>query len=160
FDRGPCRSRAGAARARRRRADRRGMLSAACRGRSQRLGAHSARARRLPARRHGRYARPAMSRSPNRPIAATRDPLLDAVRGAGRTEHFLEVAPAEEARARFPRHLDLAPLPGERVPLADALGRVLGADVAAAVDAPPFDRANVDGFAVHAADTTGASDAA
>src|SRR5438132_4738297 len=101
-----------------------------------------------------------MSRSPQRPIAATRDPLLDAVRAAARQEQFLEVVSAEEAQARFARHLDLAPLPAERVPLADALGRVLAGDVAAAVDAPPFDRANVDGFAVRAADTTGASDAA
>ena len=31
-------------------------------------------------------------------------------------------------------------------------------DVVAAVDAPPFDRSNVDGFAVRAADTVGASD--
>ena len=40
----------------------------------------------------------------------------------------------------------------------DALGRVLAHDVVAAVDAPPFDRSNVDGFAVRAADTVGASD--
>jgi putative molybdopterin biosynthesis protein len=46
------------------------------------------------------------------------------------------------------------------VPLAAALSRVLAADVVAAVDAPPFDRSNVDGFAVRAADTVGASDAA
>src|SRR5262249_47178013 len=62
--------------------------------------------------------------------------------------------------ARFHRHLDLAPLPAETVALAAALGRVLAHDVAAEVDAPPFDRANVDGFAVRAADTNGASDAA
>jgi putative molybdopterin biosynthesis protein len=36
--------------------------------------------------------------------------------------------------------------------------RVLAHDVVAAVDAPPFDRSNVDGFAVRAADTVGASD--
>jgi putative molybdopterin biosynthesis protein len=95
-----------------------------------------------------------------RPIPATRDPLLDAVRAAARQEQFLEVVSAEEAQARFACHLDLTPLPGESVALADALGRVLGADVAAAVDAPPFDRANVDGFAVRAADTAGARDAA
>jgi putative molybdopterin biosynthesis protein len=35
---------------------------------------------------------------------------------------------------------------------------VLAHDVIAAVDAPPFDRSNVDGFAVRAADTVGASD--
>jgi len=100
-----------------------------------------------------------MSRSPQRPLA-TRDSLLDAVRGAARQEQFLEVVSAEEAQARFARHLDLAPLAGESVPLAQALGRVLAGDVPAGVDAPPFDRANVDGFAVRAADTTGASDAA
>jgi len=85
--------------------------------------------------------------------------LLDAVRAAARQEQFLEVVSAEEAKARFTRHLDLTPLAGERVALADALGRVLAHDVAAPIDVPPFDRANVDGFALRAADTTGASDA-
>src|SRR5262245_27455425 len=85
--------------------------------------------------------------------------LLDAVRRAARQEQFLEVVSAEEARARFERHLDLAPLAGEIVPLAAALGRVLSGDMVAASDVPPFDRANVDGFAVAAADTVGASDA-
>ena len=37
--------------------------------------------------------------------------------------------------------------------------RVLAHDVVAAVDAPPFDRSNVDGFALRAADTVGAGDA-
>jgi putative molybdopterin biosynthesis protein len=46
------------------------------------------------------------------------------------------------------------------LPLNAALARVLADDVVAPVDAPPFDRANVDGFAVRAADTAGASDAA
>jgi putative molybdopterin biosynthesis protein len=92
-----------------------------------------------------------------RPIPAGPDPLLEAVRAAARQEQFLEVISAEEAQARFARHLDLAPLPAESVALASALGRVLAADVAAAVDAPPFDRANVDGFAVRAADTAGAN---
>ena len=41
----------------------------------------------------------------------------------------------------------------------DALGRVLAHDVAAPIDVPPFDRSNVDGFALRAADTVGASDA-
>lgn len=85
--------------------------------------------------------------------------LADAVRRAARQEQFLEVVSAEEARARFERHLDLTPLPGEAVPLAAALGRVLAGDVLAPNDVPPFDRAGVDGFAVAAADTAGASDA-
>jgi putative molybdopterin biosynthesis protein len=86
--------------------------------------------------------------------------LLARVRQAARQEQFLDVVSAEEARARFERHLDLSPLPAERVPLADALTRVLAHDVVAAVDAPPFDRSNVDGFALRAADTVGAGDAA
>jgi putative molybdopterin biosynthesis protein len=84
--------------------------------------------------------------------------LLARVRAAARQEQFLEVVSAEEARARFQKHLDLSPLPGERVPLADALTRVLARDVVAAVDAPPFDRSNIDGFALRAADIVGASD--
>ena len=43
-----------------------------------------------------------------------------------------------------------------RVGLPDAAGRVLAADVAAARDVPPFDRAAMDGYAVAAADTSGA----
>ena len=86
--------------------------------------------------------------------------LLARVRAAARQEQFLDVVSAEEARARFEKHLDLSPLPGERVTLADALTRVLAHDVVAAVDAPPFDRSNVDGFALRAVDTVGAGDGA
>jgi putative molybdopterin biosynthesis protein len=86
--------------------------------------------------------------------------LLDAVRAAARQEQFLEVVSAEDARARFEKHLDLSPLGAETVSLADALGRVLVHDVAAPIDVPPFDRSNVDGFALRAADTVGATDAA
>ena len=84
--------------------------------------------------------------------------LLARVRAAARQEQFLEVVAAEEARARFEKHLDLKPLAGETVPLAAALTRVLAHDVVAAVDAPPFDRSNVDGFALRAADSAGAGD--
>jgi putative molybdopterin biosynthesis protein len=84
--------------------------------------------------------------------------LLDAVRAAARQEQFLEVVSPEEAKSRFERHLDLRPLGSEKVALADALGRVLAHDIAAPIDTPPFDRSNVDGFAVSAADTVGASD--
>ncbi len=84
--------------------------------------------------------------------------LIARVRAAARQEQFLEVVSAEDARARFERNLDLTPLPAETVTLADAHTRVLARDVVAAVDAPPFDRSNVDGFAVRAADTVGASE--
>jgi putative molybdopterin biosynthesis protein len=84
--------------------------------------------------------------------------LVARVRAAARQEQFLEVVSAEVARVRFERHLDLTPLPAEAVTLADACTRVLAHDVIAVVDVPPFDRSNVDGFAVRAADTVGASD--
>ncbi len=84
--------------------------------------------------------------------------LLAAIRRAARQEQFLDVVSAEEARARFERHLDLSPLPAEPVPLLSSLGRVLAGDIVAPVDAPPFDRAGVDGFALRAADTVGASE--
>jgi len=45
----------------------------------------------------------------------------------------------------------------ERVPLLDANGRVSGADVQSTRDVPPFSRAGMDGFAVIADDTFGAS---
>jgi len=92
----------------------------------------------------------------SRPGAA----ILDAVRRAARQEQFLEVVSAEEARRRFDACIDRSPLPAESVPLAAVLGRVLAADAIAPVDAPPFDRSNVDGFAVRASDTVGASDGA
>ena len=44
--------------------------------------------------------------------------------------------------------------------LADALGRVFASDVTSPIDVPPFDRSGVDGFAVRASDTIGASDGA
>ena len=84
--------------------------------------------------------------------------LVARVRAAARQEQFLEVVSAEEARRRFEIHVDLTPLPAESVTLAQSRMRVLAHDVIAAVDAPPFDRSNVDGFAVRAADTVGASD--
>src|SRR5665213_312768 len=86
--------------------------------------------------------------------------LIARVRVAARQEQFLDVVSADEARARFEEHLDLTPLSGETVPLAAALTRVLANGTIAPVDAPPFDRSNVDGFALRAADTLGAGQAA
>jgi len=86
--------------------------------------------------------------------------LIDAVRQAARQEQFLDVVSPEIARERFHRHLKLSPLAAASVPLAEALQRVLAHDLTAPVDAPPFDRSAVDGFALRAADTTAASEAA
>jgi molybdopterin molybdotransferase len=45
----------------------------------------------------------------------------------------------------------------ERLPIAEAVGRVLASEVKARTDAPPFDRAVADGYAVDAEATLGAS---
>ncbi|HLJ95904.1 MAG TPA: molybdopterin biosynthesis protein [Gemmataceae bacterium] len=73
-------------------------------------------------------------------------------------DQFLEVIDRDEAERRFRAVLDLRPLEAEEVPLAEALNRVLAGDVMAPVDVPSFDRSNVDGFAVRAEDTFGASE--
>ncbi|MCB9754630.1 MAG: molybdopterin biosynthesis protein [Myxococcales bacterium] len=71
---------------------------------------------------------------------------------------FLEVVDPEVARARWHAALRLAPLGSEDVPLAALRGRVLAEAVAAPHDVPGFDRSNVDGYAVVARDTYGASE--
>jgi molybdopterin molybdotransferase len=55
-----------------------------------------------------------------------------------------------EALARVTDGLD--PLEAERVPLAEALRRVLAEDLAARLTQPPFDASAMDGYAVRAAD--------
>jgi putative molybdopterin biosynthesis protein len=73
-------------------------------------------------------------------------------------EQFLDVIDRDEAERRFRAVLDLRPLEAEEVPLPNALSRVLAADVVAPLDVPSFDRSNVDGFALRAEDTFGASE--
>ncbi len=56
--------------------------------------------------------------------------------------------------------LDRIPLLGEEeIALTEAIGRVLRHDATSDLDLPPFDRARMDGYALKAADTTGASEA-
>ncbi len=81
-----------------------------------------------------------------------------AIARLARQEQFLEVVSSEEATARFHRHLKLRPLGIEQIPLSQALSRVLATAVTADVDVPGFARASVDGFAVRASDTVGASE--
>ena len=75
-------------------------------------------------------------------------------------EQFLDVIDRDEAERRFRAAISLAPLGIDEVALAAALGRVLADNVLARVDVPSFDRSNVDGFAVRAADTFGAAELA
>ena len=51
----------------------------------------------------------------------------------------------------------LPPTPSEQVWLAQARGRVLAADLVAAVSLPPFDNSAMDGYAVRAAELAGAA---
>jgi putative molybdopterin biosynthesis protein len=89
---------------------------------------------------------------------ATKEDLKAALLRGARQQQFLEVIDRDEAERRFRKHLRLAPLGEEKVALGQSLGRVLAREVVSAVDVPGFDRSNVDGFAVRAADTAGASD--
>src|ERR1043165_8184247 len=74
-------------------------------------------------------------------------------------EQFLHVVDRDEAERSFRAALgDISPRRTEVVALDEALGRVLAEDVASPVDVPGFDRSNVDGFAVRAADTFDASE--
>jgi molybdopterin molybdotransferase len=62
----------------------------------------------------------------------------------------------EEARAIIDR--TVLPIERtERVPLGEAHGRVLTREIVASADVPPFSRAGMDGYAVRAEDTAGAS---
>ncbi|MCL2609166.1 MAG: molybdopterin molybdotransferase MoeA [Treponema sp.] len=69
---------------------------------------------------------------------------------------LLTVDTIENARAKL---LDCRKeLARERVPIADALGRILAADVRAREDVPNFRRSTVDGYAAISADTAGAGE--
>lgn len=71
---------------------------------------------------------------------------------------FFTLVPPEEARARILAHVQ--PIRDvETVPALDALGRVLAEDITSPQILPEFRRSTVDGYAVRAQDTFGASDA-
>jgi len=73
-------------------------------------------------------------------------------------QQFLDVLDRDEADRRWREAIDAGPIGTESVDLDAALGRVLAQDVRAEVDVPGFDRSNMDGFAVRAADTFGATE--
>jgi putative molybdopterin biosynthesis protein len=75
-------------------------------------------------------------------------------------EQFLTILSREEAVRRFEAALFPRALPSEARKLADALGCALAEDVVAPIDVPPFDRSNVDGFAVRSADLAAAGEVA
>src|SRR5262252_10138422 len=73
-------------------------------------------------------------------------------------DQFLTILSRENALERFEAALFPRHLPSEQRRLSNALGCALAQDVMAPIDVPPFDRSNVDGFAVRSADTAGATD--
>ncbi|KJC60969.1 molybdopterin biosynthesis protein MoeA [Bradyrhizobium sp. LTSPM299] len=75
-------------------------------------------------------------------------------------DQFLTILSREEALARFEAALFPRAVPRELRALADTLGCALAEDVVAPIDVPPFDRSNVDGFAVRSADLAAAGEAA
>ncbi|WP_245316897.1 molybdopterin-binding protein, partial [Bradyrhizobium manausense] len=75
-------------------------------------------------------------------------------------QQFLKILSREEALARFDAALFPRPVPKEARKLADALGAALAEDITAPIDVPPFDRSNVDGFAVRSADLSVAGEGA
>ncbi|WP_079607087.1 molybdopterin biosynthesis protein [Bradyrhizobium erythrophlei] len=75
-------------------------------------------------------------------------------------DQFLTILSREDALERFEAALFPRPIPSEPRPVADVLGCALAVDIVAPIDVPPFDRSNVDGFAVRSADLARASEAA
>jgi len=75
-------------------------------------------------------------------------------------EQFLKILSREEALARFDAALFPRAIPSEQRKLADALGAALADDITAPIDVPPFDRSNVDGFAVRSSDLSAAGEGA
>ena len=75
-------------------------------------------------------------------------------------EQFLTILSREDALARFEAAVFPRALPVEDRSLAEALGLPLAHDLVADIDVPPFDRSNVDGFAVRSADLATAGEAA
>src|ERR1700722_11694533 len=74
-------------------------------------------------------------------------------------EQFLTILARENALTRFKAELFPRSIPSKRQPLADAIGQALADDVVSPIDVPPFDRSNVDGFAVRSADLVVAGEA-
>ena len=76
--------------------------------------------------------------------------------------YYLSDIPLEEARDRFYSALEqagaLQPMPREMLPLAEARGRITAGPVWAVTSSPHYDAAAMDGIAVRAADTTGATE--
>ncbi|PIV84621.1 MAG: molybdopterin molybdenumtransferase MoeA [Nitrospirae bacterium CG17_big_fil_post_rev_8_21_14_2_50_50_9] len=68
------------------------------------------------------------------------------------------VIPREEAQKIFLRNLEVSKLPDEEMDVSASLGRILSAEIRSPVDLPAFAKATMDGYAVRAGDTFGATE--
>ena len=71
---------------------------------------------------------------------------------------FLTLLPPDTARTLLISHLSGSGIEAEEIEVSSALGRVLAEDIRAPHPLPDFHRSTVDGYAVRAGDTHGASD--
>ena len=72
---------------------------------------------------------------------------------------LLTVDTIDQARAKILKLAKSWPLNAKPISCNEAQNRILAKDVYASCDIPGFDRAIVDGYAVHAADTAGVGEA-
>ena len=71
---------------------------------------------------------------------------------------FLTLLPPDEARDKMLSHLSTPKPDSESIDVVSSLNRILAEDILAPYPLPDFQRTTVDGYAVRAADTHGASD--
>ncbi len=71
---------------------------------------------------------------------------------------FLTLLPPDDARNLLLSHLSRLVIDSETIDVPSSLGRVLAEDISAPQPLPDFQRSTVDGYAVRATDTHGASD--
>ncbi|MCD6084668.1 MAG: molybdopterin biosynthesis protein [Desulfurococcales archaeon] len=76
----------------------------------------------------------------------------------GEAKVFHTLLPPNKVMEVLRRYVDLRPSGTEVVHITQSLGRVLAEDVIAPNDAPPYDRSEVDGYAVISHDTFGADE--
>lgn len=73
-------------------------------------------------------------------------------------DQFLTILSREEALRRFESVLFPRELSTEQRKLAEAVGSALAKDIFSPIDVPPFDRSNVDGFAIRSTDLASAAE--
>ena len=107
-----------------------------------------------------RQSPPQTGRERRAGCVAGRKPIRSAVRDDGDVaEHFAHPAlPPDDARALLLSHLSQPKPDSESIDVISSLNRILADDIIAPHPLPDFQRTTVDGYAVRAQDTFGASD--